>query len=184
MASALPDFANPECIDAICFDMDGVLADLFGQPDWCQKLDKSQASPYFAASPLVDTEYLNEIVQIFEDYLSIPTFIISWGSKECDWYFDRQVEKVKKYWLSAHLPAIADENIFVVPYGTDKSSIVADYVSYPVLFDDTASNCENWWWENSVIIDPECSAETIFPTLQDLFNCIADEQGITHAPVL
>lgn len=184
MLSAFDTLSNPECIDAICFDMDGVLADLFGQEDWLEKLNTNQAAPYFNAAPLVDTEYLNEIITLFNDWFGVPTYIISWGSKECDWYFDKQTEKTKRYWLDKFLPAIPAENIFVVPYGIDKSTLVQNACTYPVLFDDTVPNCDNWWWDNSVPIVSEHSNDVIISTLSDLFNCLRDACGRYDAPAL
>lgn len=171
MSSVFNTLLNPEYIDAICLDMDGVLADLFGQEDWLYKLNSSQASAYYDAAPLVDTEYLNNLISMFDEYLNIPTYVVSWGSMNADWYFDKQTEKIKKYWLDRFLPAIPKENVFVVPYGTDKSSIVSNFCSYPILFDDTVPNCENWWWDNSVPIESENSNGVLLSTLSDLFDC-------------
>lgn len=184
MFSAFDTLTSPEMIDALCFDMDGVLADLFGQSDWLEKLRTSQASPYFNAPPLVDTEYLDEIIGMFHHWFSVPTYIISWGSMDCDWYFDKQTEKTKRYWLERFLPSIPKENIFVVPYGTDKSTLVHGLASYPILFDDTVSNCENWWWDNSVPIQSDYSNDIIISTLSDLFNCRRAAYGFEEAPVL
>lgn len=172
MSSAFPTFDSPETIDAICLDMDGVLADLYNYDGWEELITSNRTDPYNSAAPLVDMSYLNGLVVDFWENFGIPTYVVSWSTMRSelnDWFFDVQVAKCKRYWLNRHLPAISDDNIFVVPYGTDKSSLVADLCSNPVLFDDNQQNCHNWWWSNAVRIEPAQSGEIVLGTLEDLY---------------
>lgn len=179
MSSVYSTLFAPENIDAICFDMDGVLADLMGYDTWLEDLENHSTVPYAQAAPLLDTNYLNELLQCLWDTDAVPTYIISWGSKSApDWMYEEKTKRAKIQWLSKFLPVIPDENIFIVPYGTPKSSLVQDFVSNPILFDDTIENIDAWNWNNAVAIDPSYSGDTIIPTLEDILYVKEQKHGI------
>ncbi len=46
----------------ICFDMDGTIADLYNVPNWLERLQAEDATPYLEAKPLWDMECLNNIL--------------------------------------------------------------------------------------------------------------------------
>lgn len=184
MPSMIETLHEPENIDALVFDMDGTIADLFGQENWLEDLRAERGGVYFNAPPLMDMEYLNNVIQLFWDYFHIPTFIVSWGSKEPSFMYDRLAEKNKRNWLMMHLPAIPSEHIFVVRYGTDKASCVPDYCNNAVLFDDSEENIVNWGFTNAVHVDTDYAADIVLNTLADLFNVKRDATHMTQAPVL
>lgn len=178
--SAFDNFVNPQNIDAICFDMDGVLADLYGVENWEEQLRAAIATPYMDADPIVDVNYVNDIINMFWMHFQIPTYIISWSSMrvgKANWFYDERVKNVKKTWVNKYLPTIPDDNIFVVPYGVSKSSVAADVAGNPVLIDDSADNIGEWNWANSVLIDSQYSKEIVNDTLTDFYNHLCNYFG-------
>ena len=57
--------------------------------------------------------------------------------------FAEKVTEAKKKWLQTHLPSVNWDNIFIVAYGVDKSTI-----GKGILFDDEEPN-RNMWGEGA-----------------------------------
>ena len=53
---------------AIYFDMDGTVANLYDVPNWLEKLQAQDVTPYIEAKPLIDMEELKTI----SDYIHDP----------------------------------------------------------------------------------------------------------------
>ena len=49
-------------LDAIYFDLDGTLVNLYGVKDWEDKLHSDNPTPYKFAAPLVDMAELNDLL--------------------------------------------------------------------------------------------------------------------------
>lgn len=124
------------------FDMDGTFVDLYGVPEWQKHLDTQSAEPYRKATPL-----LNMI--IFTHWLrkakakGFRIGIISWLSRNADEQFHEDIKKAKLEWLKKHLPFTEFDEIHLIPYGTPKSSVVAD-LDNAILFDDEQKNLLEW----------------------------------------
>lgn len=143
-------------VDAIVFDMDGTIADLYGVDDWLPKLRGEDPSPYLEAAPLTD---LQELYSVLEKYMlnGIKIIISSWCSKEATEEYNKQVRKAKKAWLKNHnFPC---NEIHIVKYGTPKSKTVKKTLGEQVLIDDD-SKVRNEWKHG----------RTINPTTQDICN--------------
>ena len=89
----------------IYLDMDGTIADLYGDPNWLAKLEASDASVYANARPLVHfstlARYLNRL-----QARGYHIGIISWLSKSGTDKFNAEVAEVKRDWLAKHLPSV------------------------------------------------------------------------------
>jgi histidinol phosphatase-like enzyme len=126
---------------AIYFDMDGTIADLYGVDGWLPMLRASDPSPYKMAKPLVNlsilARYLNKLQRN-----GYKIGIVSWLSKCSDNAYDKAVTLAKTEWLAHHLASVNFDEIVIVPYGTQKSSVV----DFPkgILFDDEKSNRTEW----------------------------------------
>lgn len=125
----------------IYLDLDGTIANLYGDPDWLAKLIASDASVYAEAKPLVRmfllARYLNRI-----QARGYRIGIISWLSKSGTEQFNAEVADVKRKWLAQHLPSVKWDEIHIIPYGVPKSSCASDAVS--ILFDDEQNNRNEW----------------------------------------
>lgn len=126
---------------AIYFDMDGTIADLYGQNSWLEQLRLRSCEPYAGAAPLVRLQLLTRLLnELQRDGWHIG--IVSWLSKNSTKEYDFAVTETKKKWLSKHLKSVKWNEIKIVPYGTPKEKIVDKPKG--ILFDDEERNRTNW----------------------------------------
>ena len=125
----------------IYFDMDGVLAGLYDDPNWLAKLEASDASVYANARPLVHfstlARYLNSL-----QACGYNIGIISWLSKNGTDKFNAEVAEVKRKWLAKHLPSVQWDEIHIIPYGVPK--FTCSSCPNAILFDDESRNRLDW----------------------------------------
>ena len=123
---------------AINFDMDGTLCDFYGVENWLDYLVNSDPYPYKVAKPLVNMSVLaKQLNKIQKNGYEIN--IISWLAKNSTAEFDEKVTETKKKWLKKHLPSVNWNNITIVSYGIDKSTL-----GNGILFDDEEPNRKMW----------------------------------------
>lgn len=125
----------------IYLDMDGTIADLYGDPDWLTKLKAFDASVYANARPLVHFSTLARYLNRLQAY-GCHIGIISWLSKNGTEQFNNEVAEVKREWLAKHLPSVKWDEIHIVPYGIPKSSFAVR--EDDILFDDELKNLLEW----------------------------------------
>ena len=126
---------------AIYFDMDGTIANLYGQEDWLERLIAKDESPYANASVLVNMNTLAKLLNKAKAKGYILG-IVSWLAKNSTEDYDKRVIKAKKKWLNKHLKSVEFNEINIVAYGTPKSSVVCDKGG--ILFDDEEPNRKEW----------------------------------------
>jgi len=131
-------------IKKICFDMDGTIADLYGVKDWLNRLESKDFEVYADAAPMCDmpttTALLNDLAK-----RGTEINVISWASKTATPAEVEAIAEVKKAWLKAH--NFECDNVYVVPYGTDKTAYVKDTLAYgekALLFDDDERVRAKW----------------------------------------
>lgn len=125
----------------ICFDMDGTLADLYGVPDWLEKLEAENTSPYKEAAPMFKLSGLARRLNNLQRRGATLT-VISWTAKNGSGDYNKRVAETKEKWLKSHLPSVKWDNIIIIPYGTDKGSMVENEIA--ILFDDDRKVREEW----------------------------------------
>lgn len=126
-------------LPTIALDLDGTLASLYDVKGWLEALTSHDASPYYNAGTLADMDYLNALVELYND-AGGHVCVVSWASKgntSHDYFTATQAAKM--LWLRENLPAVKD--VRIVEYGTPKYLVVKD-VSNTVLFDDERQNRE------------------------------------------
>ena len=126
-------------MQAIYFDMDGTIADLYGVKNWLPNLARGNVYPYLVAKPLVDMEELNEILLQFQEK-GVVIGVISWSANYGKPEYNRQVRQVKKMWIDKYLPCV--EEFHVVKYGTPKHQVRK--IEDSILIDDNAEVREAW----------------------------------------
>jgi hypothetical protein len=124
---------------AIWFDMDGTIANLYGVPNWLDKLIAEDASPYTAASVIGNMNTLAKAIHRVQAK-GYKVGIISWTSKGGSANYNAKVAAAKLAWLKKHLGSVKFNTIHIVPYGTNKSALCGG----GILFDDEAANRANW----------------------------------------
>jgi hypothetical protein len=126
---------------AIYFDMDGTIANLYGQEDWLERLIAKDESPYANATVLVNmsllARYLNKLKAI-----GYTVGVVSWLAKGSTKDYDKKVIKAKTEWLARHLKSVEFDEINIVAYGTPKSTVVG--ITDGILFDDEEPNRKEW----------------------------------------
>ena len=125
--------------NAVYFDMDGTIADLYGVADWLPHLLQGDTKPYEVASPLVDMKHLQSIITALNG-LGIAVGVISWGAKGGTTEYTREVKRVKRAWLKRH--GLNVDEFHVVKYGTSKHKVAKH--KNAVLVDDEQQNLNKW----------------------------------------
>ncbi len=125
----------------LVFDMDGTIVDLYGVPNWLDKLESYDPSPYIEAKPMWDMRKLRMTLLVFSA-LGWKIRIVSWLSKGSTPEYDAFVRKAKKEWLKRYnFPA---DKVHLVQYGTTKASCVRKWASPGILIDDSRKVRDGW----------------------------------------
>ena len=124
----------------IYFDMDGTIADFYGQPQWLADLENFSARPYQKARPIGNMSALAKRLNNLQRK-GFRIGIISWLSKTGTPAYNELVTEVKKQWLKDHLGSVQFDEIHIVAYGTPKSQVAQNI---GILFDDELRNREEW----------------------------------------
>ena len=125
-------------VKAIWFDMDGTIADLYGDKDWLVKLNAFNPEPYANARPLVRMQSLARVLNRLQKE-GYEIGIISWLSKTTTTEYSAQVAEAKREWLAKHLASVRFDYIDIVEYGTPKQNGRSG-----ILFDDEEPNRKAW----------------------------------------
>lgn len=125
----------------INFDMDGTIADLYGNPNWLALLEAEDPSVYANAEPLLRLSSLAKRINHLQK-MGYEIGIISWTSKTGSDAYNEAVTEAKMRWLAQHLPSVEWDVIHIVPYGTPKQVFCDNPLD--ILFDDEAKNRDNW----------------------------------------
>ena len=127
--------------NAIYFDMDGTIANLYAVPNWLEMLRAYDPTPYQKAVPLVRMASLARILNRLQREGWVIG-IVSWLSKEPTPEYDMAVTRAKLEWLQLHLASVQFDEIHIIPYGTPQSQVVE--VQGGILFDDEEKNRLEW----------------------------------------
>lgn len=129
----------------IFFDMDGTIANLYGENNWLADLIAEYTRPYRNAKPLVDMRKLARVLNKLQRE-GYEIGIISWLSKSGSDGYNERVTKAKLDWLARHLGSVQFDEIHIVKYGTYKEQF--KHNENDILFDDEINN-RNYWGANA-----------------------------------
>ena len=140
----------------ICFDMDGTIADLYGVPNWLERLRVEDVTPYLEAKPMWDMQALRKILLHLMD-AGWEIRVITWLSMNSSEEYKRNVRIAKRQWLENHnFPA---EKCHMVQYGATKADSVRAEAGKAVLIDDN-TKVRNGWTLGQTIDPTTCSLIT------------------------
>ena len=122
------------------FDMDGTIANLYAVEGWLNDLEAHNTRPYEEARVMHNMSALARLLNKAQSN-GYRIAIISWLSKSGTPDYNRKVEKVKRKWLKKHLKSVQFDEIYIVKYGTPKSSVAS---GFGILFDDEERNRNEW----------------------------------------
>lgn len=126
-------------MQAIYFDLDGTIANLYDVEGWENKLRAEDASPYADASPLVDMVRLAAIIAKLRS-AGVTVGVISWGAMGGTAEYTRRVKHVKMAWCKYW--GLTFDEFHVIKYGTPKHR-VAKY-KRSILVDDNSEVRQTW----------------------------------------
>lgn len=152
----------------IVFDMDKTIADLYGVPNWLEKLRAYDPSPYLDAEPMWD---MNLLAQVLDElrFHGVRISICSWLSKEPTKTYDKAVREAKKKWLAKY--GFPFDDCHIISYGVNKWDYMSKFIpedeDVVYLIDDEAYNRLCW---ADKAIDP--TKTDIIEWLNDLLACM------------
>lgn len=154
---------------AIYFDMDGTIADLYNVPDWENKLNACDVSPYVDAMPLVNMDELNSILDKFIA-IGYVVGVISWSAMHGTKEYNKETRKAKRAWIKNNLPCVSE--FHVVKYGTSKHTTAK--IRGSILVDDNAQVRKAWekYTEENFTIDASDS-ENLLKNLEKVLAMAA-----------
>ncbi len=128
----------------IYFDLDGTLYNLYGMPNWLERITTLADPSAYAADTddalLVDMVALHEVLYALMDK-GYSIGVVTWLAKNASAEYDKAVRRVKREWLKKFLPMATE--IHIVRYGTPKHRIINNKVD-AIIVDDNAEVREAW----------------------------------------
>lgn len=134
-------------MQAIYFDMDGTIANLYGVANWLNALRMESVMPYVAAEPLVNPSDFVAIVEQLKNK-GYTIGIISWSSMDGSKEYNKRVRAAKLAWVKNYFGDIFDE-FHVVKYGTPKHTVAN--IKDSIIVDDDSR--VRGMWRNGEAID-------------------------------
>ena len=126
-------------MQALYFDLDGTIANLYNVEGWESKLRAEDPSPYADASPLVDMVRLAGIIAKLRS-AGVTVGVISWGAMEGTTEYTRRVKRVKRECCKRY--GLAFDEFHVVKFGTPKHWVAKCKRS--ILVDDNSDVRQTW----------------------------------------
>jgi len=127
----------------IWLDMDGTIANLYAVPNWLEKLQNNDETPYAEARPLVRMATLARLLNNKQRHgykIGIVTALAKNATKD----YDEKVIKAKIGWLARHLATVKFDKVKFVPYEYTKNNVNA---GNDILFDDEERHLNAWTGE-------------------------------------
>jgi hypothetical protein len=144
---------------SINWDMDGSLNRFYDVPNWLEKLQAEDPSPYLEAEPMWDMEKLNEVLEKLRE-AGWEINVITWLSKNSSEEYKDAVREAKKAWLEKW--GFVYDHFHGVQYGATKADSVRERTDYGILIDDNAKVRDGWHL-----------GETIDPTTTNIIVALA-----------
>jgi len=125
----------------VYFDMDGTIANLYQIPQWLERIQAFDETPYLLATTMANMQQLSRYLNKLQKN-GIKLGIISWLAKNGTPDYNSRVRKAKRKWLQKHLSSVTWDEMHLVKYGTPKHLVAKD--KNGILFDDNAEVRQKW----------------------------------------
>ena len=126
-------------MNAIYFDMDGTVYDLYGVDGWLEMLNAEDISAYKCGTPICDMAKLNAILERFIA-LGFVIGVVTWTAMNGSREFNKATRKVKLEWVRENMPTVTE--FHCVKYGTPKHKVAK--IKNAVLVDDNSAVRDAW----------------------------------------
>lgn len=125
----------------IYFDMDGTVADLYGEKDWLNNLRNERKGSFINLRPLVD---MNELAMVCHQLMNLGySFgVITWLPMGASYEFERVCEEEKRAWVEEFMPWVSE--FYAQSYGVPKQYAPSKRAAEMILVDDNAEVRAMW----------------------------------------
>jgi hypothetical protein len=148
----------------IYFDMDGTIANLYGQENWLYDLRHEIVTPYEKAEALYDMVKLNALLEALKAF-NFSIGVITWGSMDASDEYNKAVRKAKKVWITDNLPACSEFHFQKYGVPKHKATYQNIKINKDILIDDNAEVRKMWIEKGGIAINP---TENLFAELAKL----------------
>ena len=126
----------------IWLDMDGTFVDLYGVKDWLNELNNKSVKPYADAKSLYNDLDLMAVLACLKGK-GYNIGVISWGARNCDEEYLRNIRNTKIEWLNDRGYDLILDKIVVTAYGITKADTCRKF-GRGILVDDEERNRDEW----------------------------------------
>ena len=125
----------------IYFDMDGTVADLYGEKNWLDNLRNERKGSFINLRPLVD---MNELAMVCHQLMNLGySFgVITWLPMSASYEFERVCEEEKRAWVEEFMPWVSE--FYAQSYGVPKQYAPSKRAAEMILVDDNAEVRAMW----------------------------------------
>lgn len=125
----------------IYFDMDGTVADLYGEKNWLDNLRNERKGSFINLRPLVD---MNELAMVCHQLMNLGySFgVITWLPMGASYEFERVCEEEKRTWVEEFMPWVSE--FYAQSYGVPKQYAPSKRAAEMILVDDNAEVRAMW----------------------------------------
>lgn len=125
----------------IYFDMDGTIADLYGEKNWLDRLLNEERGLFENLPVMHDKHKLTRIITDLQE-LGFEIGVITWTPKNVTKRYINTVAKEKINWVQKNFPMI--EEIHILEYGTPKQKAPIKKAKEMILVDDNEEVLNTW----------------------------------------
>ena len=155
----------------IYFDMDGTVADFYGQTDWLERLRNEQAGAFIACKPLFNRARFGAVVSRLLA-IGVQFGVITWLPMDASPEYEEICTAEKKEWCATYLPFISE--FTAQSYGVPKQKAIKKHASTEILIDDNMEVCKRWKTAKQRDFS---LVSGYFDSVCDALEEIADEMG-------
>ena len=125
----------------IYVDMDGTVANLYGEENWLDNLQNERKGSFINLQPLVDMIELSRVCyKLMEQGYRFG--VITWLPMNTSREFERVCEREKKLWVDTLMPWVSE--FYVQTYGEPKQNAPIHKAARMILVDDNAEVRAKW----------------------------------------
>jgi len=154
----------------IYFDLDGTVYDLYGVPNWLEKLYTEDVSVYSEGGSLFANDFY-KVASALMRY-GVRFGVITWGSMTATPEFAEQTRKVKLYWVQENLPFV--ETFVYQEYGTPKQQAIKNRTKNDILIDDNSDVLRVWINGNTRKGYQVTAEKSVTDILKEILNTLED----------
>ena len=156
----------------IYFDMDGTVADFYGQENWLEMLRSETAGAFANCEPLFDeTRFYKAVSRLLS--IGVQFGVITWLPMQASPEYETICTAEKMEWCKQFLPFISE--FTAQSYGIPKQNAIRKHASTEILIDDNSEVCTIWKTAKQRKVMP---VSGYYDSVCVALEIIADELGV------